>query len=103
MFFPSEGIDHHGGAIAIGRPFQHAVATGIVDILFLVGGASIPFHQMIEQIVRERDGGAAIAAAGDVVLAGYCRLNLPVTTWPTGVGGEWQRRENTDLGKRKSR
>src|SRR5258706_8210612 len=66
VFLQPEGIHRQGGAIAIGGAAQHAVATGIVDIPFLVGGAGVPLHHLVEVVVREGRGGATGGAAGDV-------------------------------------
>jgi len=66
VLFQPEGIDRHGGAACAGRAPQHALATGVVDVLFLPGTASIPARQVVEPIIGERRAGAVHRAGGDV-------------------------------------
>ena len=66
VFLQPKGRDGHAGTAAVRRTAQHALAGGIVDILFLVGAAHVPLREVVEQIVGEGGSGAAVAAAGDV-------------------------------------
>ena len=69
MFFQPKGVDDHGRPAAVRRAAQHAIARGIVDVEFLIGRTDIPLGQVIEQVIGERGGGAAVGAAGDVAPA----------------------------------
>ncbi len=69
MFFQPKGIDRQGGAADSGRAAQHALATGVVDIQLAIGRTDIPLGQVIEQVIGERGGGAAVGAAGHVAPA----------------------------------
>ncbi len=66
VFLQAEGVDGHGGARAIGRAAQHARARGVVDIEVFVLRSSVPTDEVIEQVVGEGGGGAAVGAAGDI-------------------------------------
>jgi hypothetical protein len=56
-------------SVAVGEAAQHALAVGIVEILFLVGAVGVPLRQVVQQIVGERAGGGVGRAAGDVAKA----------------------------------
>ncbi len=66
MLFESEGVHLHGGAAAIGGAAQDAVARAVVDVELGVGRACVPTDEMVQQVVGQRRGGAAVGAAGDV-------------------------------------
>jgi len=66
VLFQPEGIDRHAGAACAGRAAQHALATGIVDVLFLPGTASIPARQVVEPVVGQRRTGPIDGVGGDV-------------------------------------
>ena len=66
MLFDAEGIGKDGGATAVGEAAQHALPTGVVQVLFLVGSIHIPLGEMIQEVVGERAGRAAERAAGHV-------------------------------------
>jgi hypothetical protein len=59
--------DGHGRATA-GRAAQDAIASCVVDILFLAVGACIVHGQVVEAIVGKGGRRAAHRAAGDVAL-----------------------------------
>jgi hypothetical protein len=64
-----EGVDGHGGARAIDGAAQHARARGVRDGEVFVLRASVPTDEVIEEVVGERGGGAAVGAAGDIAPA----------------------------------
>ncbi len=64
-----KGVGEDGRAVAIGEATQHAVARGIVEVLFLVSGACVPLRQVIQDVVGEGAGGVVGGAAGDVAKA----------------------------------
>jgi hypothetical protein len=77
VFLQAEGVDGHGGAIAVGGAAQHAVARGIVDISFLVVTPGIPFDQLVEVVVGEDAGGAAERADGNAAPGVAAGIALP--------------------------
>ncbi len=60
MFLQPEGIDGHGGATTIGGAAQDTGTRGIVDVQVFVGCASVPTHEVIQQVIGERGRGAAV-------------------------------------------
>ena len=66
VLFESEGVHLHGGATAIGRAAQDSVARAVVDVELCVVGACVPTDEVIQQVVAQRRGGAAVGAAGDI-------------------------------------
>ena len=69
MFLDAEGVGEDGRAVAVGEAAQHALPTGIVEVLLLVGGACVPLRQVIQDVVGEGAGGVVGHAAGDVAKA----------------------------------
>ena len=66
VLLDAEGVGEDGRAVVIGEAAQHALATGVVEVLLLVSGAGGPLRQVIQDVVGEDAGGAAEGAAGDV-------------------------------------
>ncbi len=69
MLLQPKGIDGHGGTTAGGRTPQHAGARGIVDVKVLVLRTCVPTDKVIQEVVGECRGGAAVGTAGDVAPA----------------------------------
>ena len=69
MLLDAEGVGEDRRAIIVGEAAQHALPTGVVEILLLVVGVGGPLRQVIQEVVGERAGGVAEGAAGDVAKA----------------------------------
>ncbi len=69
VFLDAEGVGEDRRAVAVSEAAQHALSTGIVEVLLLVSGACGPLRQVIQQVVGERGGGAVGGAAGHVAKA----------------------------------
>jgi hypothetical protein len=69
VFLDAERVGEDGRAVVIGEAAQHALATGIVEVLLLVGGAGGPLRQVVQDVVGEDAGRAVGGAAGDVAKA----------------------------------
>ncbi len=69
VFLDAEGVGEDGGAIAVGEAAQHALSTGIVEVLLLVISAGGPLRQVVQDVVGERAGGGVGGAAGHVAKA----------------------------------
>ncbi len=87
MFLQPEGIDGHGGATAIGGAAQDTIARSIVDIEVLVGRASVPTDEVIQEVIGERRGGAAVRTAGDVAPA-IVTAGVDGTVWLARIVAE---------------
>ena len=69
MLLDAEGVGEDRRAVVIGEAAQHALSTGVVEVLLLVVGAGGPLRQVIQDVVGERAGGAVGGAAGHVAKA----------------------------------
>ncbi len=69
VFFDAEGVGEDGRAIAVGEAAQHALAVGVVEVLFLVATVGVPLRQVVEDVVGKRASGGVGHAAGDVAKA----------------------------------
>ncbi len=83
------GVGEDGRAVGISEAAQHALATGIVEVLLLVGGAGGPLRQVIQNIVGEGAGRAVGRAAGHVAKAivGVRGVDRPGLGGAGGPGG----------------
>ncbi len=66
VLFQPKGVDGHGRVARAGRAAQDAIASCVVDILFLAVGTRIIHGQIVEAVVGKGGAGAAHGAAGDV-------------------------------------
>ena len=78
LFFQPKGIHRHGGATTIRGAALDASARSVVDGEVLALRASVLLDKVIEQVIGECRGGAAVGAGSDVYTQpqrNKCRLH----------------------------
>jgi hypothetical protein len=68
LFFQPKGIHRHGGATTIRGAALDASARSVVDGEVLALRASVLLDKVIEQVIGECRGGAAVGAGSDVYI-----------------------------------